>query len=79
MKPTKHITIKPELLEELVKEAGFQNGDEVLVSVQPERIELRRDPVKALWGSLKSSKKTSQLRNEAYEELGDLISAKKPH
>ena len=78
MKSTKHITIRPKLLEELVKEAGFQTGDEVLVSVQPERIELRKDPIIALWGSLKSSKKTSQLRTEAYEELGDLISAKKP-
>ena len=78
MKSTKHITMKPNLLEELVKEAGFQTGDEVLVSVQPERIEFRKDPVKALWGSLKSSKKTSQLRTEAYEELGDFVSAKKP-
>ncbi len=76
MKSIRQITLRPKLLEKLVKEAGFKTGDEVLVSVQPERIELRGNPAKALWGSLKSSKKTSQLRAEAYEELGDLVSAK---
>ena len=79
MKSTRQVTLKPKLLEELVKEAGFKTGDEVLVSVQPERIELRGNPAKALWGSLKSSKRASQLRAEAYEELGDLVNAKIPH
>ena len=74
----KQMKLRPKLLEELVKEAGLQTGDNVLVSVQPERIELKKNPAMDLWGSLNSSKKTSQLRTEAYEDLGDIVNAKKP-
>jgi len=61
---------------ELMRRAGLKPEEEVFVSVQPQRIEISVNPAEALWGTLTSEKSTEELCLEAYEDLGDYLSAK---
>ena len=63
-------------LEELLLRTGLRLGDEVIVRIKPQGLEITTNPARALWGSLRSSKDASQLKLEAYEEMGDLLDAK---
>ena len=63
-------------LEELLLRTGLRLGDEVIVRIKPQGLEITTNPARALWGSLRSSKDASQLKLEAYEEMGDLLGAK---
>ena len=63
-------------LEELLLRSGLRLGDEVIVRVKPQRLEITANPARALWGSLRSSKDASQLKLEVYEEMGELLDAK---
>jgi hypothetical protein len=63
-------------LEEFLLRSGLRLGDEVIVRVRPQGLEITANPARALWGSLRSSKDVSQLKLEAYEEMGDLLGAK---
>ena len=63
-------------LEKLLLRSGLRLGDEVIVRIKPQGLEITANPARALWGSLRSSKDASQLKLEAYEEMGDLLDAK---
>ena len=63
-------------LEKLLLRSGLRLGDEVIVRIKPQGLEITANPATALWGSLRSSKDASQLELEAYEEMGDLLDAK---
>jgi hypothetical protein len=63
---------------ELMRRAGLKPEEEVLVSVQPQRIEISTNPAEALWGTLKSKRSAEELRLEAYEDLGEYLDAKIP-
>lgn len=63
-------------LEKLLLRSGLRLGDEVIVRIKPQGLEITANPATALWGSLRSSKDASQLRLDAYEEMGDLLDAK---
>ena len=63
-------------LEKLLLRSGLRLGDEVIVRIKPQGLEITTNPARALWGSLRSSKDASQLKLEAYEEMGDLLGAK---
>lgn len=63
-------------LEKLFLRSGLRLGDEVIVRIKPQGLEITTNPARALWGSLRSSKDASQLELEAYEEMGDLLGAK---
>jgi len=65
-----------ESLEELLLRSGLRLGDEVIIRIKPQGLEITTNPARALWGSLRSSKDASQLKLEAYEEMGDLLDAK---
>jgi len=45
-------------------------------AISPQKVEIARNPARALWGSLKSKKSADQLKMEAYKEMGDMINAK---
>ena len=59
-----------------MRRAGLKPGEEVLVSVRPQRIEISASPAEALWGTLKSEKSAEELHFEAYEDLGEYLDAK---
>jgi hypothetical protein len=63
-------------LEKLLLRSGLRLGDEVIVHVKLQGLEIAANPARALWGSLRSSKDASQLKLEAYDEMGDLLDAK---
>ena len=63
-------------LEELLLRTGLRLGDEVIVRIKPQGLEITTNAARALWGSLRSSKDASQLKLEVYEEMGDLLDAK---
>ena len=68
--------LSPDSLEKLLLRSGLRLGDEVIVRSKPQGLEITTNPARALWGSLRSSKDASQLKLEAYEEMGDLLDAK---
>jgi Arc/MetJ-type ribon-helix-helix transcriptional regulator len=68
--------LSPDSLEKLFLRSGLRLGDEVIVRIKPQGLEIATNPARALWGSLRSSKDASQLKLEAYEEMGDLLDAK---
>lgn len=63
-------------LERLLLRSGLRLGEEVVVRIKRQGLEITASPARALWGSLHSSKDASQLKLEAYEEMGDLLDAK---
>jgi hypothetical protein len=63
-------------LEKLILRSGLKLGDEVVVHLKLQGLEITTNPARALWGSLRSSKDASQLKLEAYEEMGDLLDVK---
>lgn len=65
-------------LEKLLLRSGLRLGDEVIVRIRPQGLEITANPARALWGSLRSSKDASQLKLEAYEEMGELLDDKVP-
>jgi Arc/MetJ-type ribon-helix-helix transcriptional regulator len=68
--------LSPDSLEKLLLRSGLRLGDEVIVRIKPQGLEIATNPARALWGSLRSSKDASQLKLEAYEEMGELLDAK---
>lgn len=76
MAPIRKEVVTKKFLEAILKQAGFQIGEEVFVTVASQKVEVAKNPARALWGSLKSKKSADQLKMEAYEELGDIINAK---
>ncbi|MBL7065896.1 MAG: hypothetical protein ISS49_17100 [Anaerolineae bacterium] len=63
-------------LEKLLFRSGLRLGDEVIVHIKLQGLEITANPARALWGSLRSSKDAPQLKLEAYEEMGELLDAK---
>ncbi|RLC92733.1 MAG: hypothetical protein DRI77_12610 [Chloroflexi bacterium] len=63
-------------LRQWLAQAGLQFDEQVIVRVEPSRLEIVRNPAKSLWGMLRSNKDVEQLRVEAYEELGVYLDAK---
>jgi hypothetical protein len=63
-------------LEKHLLRSGLRLGDEVIVHIKLQGLEITTNPARALWGSLRSSQDSSQLKLEAYEEMGDLLDAK---
>lgn len=76
MAPIRKEVVTKKFLEAILKQAGFQMGEEVFVTVTPQKVEVAKNPARALWGSLKSKKSVEQLKMESYEELGGMINVK---
>ncbi|MBU1627042.1 hypothetical protein KKB18_06700 [bacterium] len=76
MKIVRREVVTKKFLEAILRQAGFQMGEEVFVTVAPQKVKVVKNPAMALWGSLKSKKSTDQLKIEAYEEMGDMMNAK---
>jgi Arc/MetJ-type ribon-helix-helix transcriptional regulator len=68
--------LSPDSLEKLLLRSGLRLGDEVIVRIKAQGLEIATNPARVLWGSLHSSKDASQLKLEAYAEMGDLLDAK---
>lgn len=69
-------TLSPDSFEKLLLRSGLRPGDEVIVRIKSQGLEITTNPARSLWGSLRSSKDASQLKLEAYEEMGGLLDAK---
>jgi hypothetical protein len=76
MKTVKKEILNLDSLEKLLLRSGLRLGDEVIVRIRPQGLEITANPARALWGSLRSSKDASQLKLEAYEEMGEWLDAK---
>jgi len=76
MELTRKEVVTKNFFEAILKQTSFQMGEEVFVTISPQKVEIAKNPARALWGSLKSKKSADQLKMEAYEELGDMINAK---
>jgi len=63
-------------LESIFKTAGIKAGDKVIFLVRHSQVSISKNPVGSLWGSLKSKKDALQLKEEAYESLGDMLNEK---
>ena len=76
MSPIRREVVPKKFLETILRQAGFRMGEEVFVTMGHQKVEVARNPARALWGSLKSKKSAEQLKMESYEELGDMINVK---
>lgn len=63
-------------LKSIFKTAGIKTGDRVIFLIKHSQVSISKNPVRSLWGSLKSKKDALELKEEAYESLGDMLNEK---
>jgi hypothetical protein len=65
-----------EIIQNALASAGISLGDRVLMVIGEHHVHITKNPVDALWGSLKSRKNALELKTEAIEAIGELIDEK---